>query len=73
MTIKTGRFGQLTVGDDETIVIPLGILGGLAAVALLKEVEERQSGAALLPLDRTMEWPPTSRCPTVPVPVPNDT
>jgi flagellar assembly factor FliW len=25
--IKTGRFGQLTVGDDETILIPQGILG----------------------------------------------
>jgi len=25
--VKTGRFGQLTVGDDETISIPLGILG----------------------------------------------
>jgi flagellar assembly factor FliW len=25
--IKTGRFGQLTVGDDETIFIPQGILG----------------------------------------------
>ena len=27
MTIKTGRFGQLTVGDDEIIQIPQGILG----------------------------------------------
>lgn len=27
MTIKTGRFGQLTVGNDETIRIPQGILG----------------------------------------------
>ena len=27
MIIKTGRFGQLTVGDDETIQIPQGILG----------------------------------------------
>jgi flagellar assembly factor FliW len=25
--IKTGRFGQLTVGDDETIHVPQGILG----------------------------------------------
>jgi flagellar assembly factor FliW len=25
--IKTGRFGQITVGDDETILIPQGILG----------------------------------------------
>jgi len=25
--IKTGRFGQLTVGDDETVLIPGGILG----------------------------------------------
>jgi flagellar assembly factor FliW len=25
--IKTGRFGQLTVGDDEIILIPQGILG----------------------------------------------
>jgi flagellar assembly factor FliW len=25
--IKTGRFGQLTVGDDETILVPQGILG----------------------------------------------
>lgn len=27
MIIKTGRFGQLSVGDDETISIPQGILG----------------------------------------------
>ena len=27
MIIKTGRFGQLTVGDDETVIIPQGILG----------------------------------------------
>ncbi|MBY0469816.1 flagellar assembly protein FliW [bacterium] len=27
MIIKTGRFGQLTVGDDERIRIPQGILG----------------------------------------------
>ena len=27
MIIKTGRFGQLTVGDEETILIPQGILG----------------------------------------------
>lgn len=27
MIIKTGRFGQLTVGDDETILVPQGILG----------------------------------------------
>lgn len=27
MIIKTGRFGQLTVGEDETISIPQGILG----------------------------------------------
>lgn len=27
MIIKTGRFGQLSVGDDETILIPQGILG----------------------------------------------
>ena len=27
MIIKTGRFGQLTVGDDETVIIPHGILG----------------------------------------------
>lgn len=27
MIIKTGRFGQLTVGDDEIIKIPQGILG----------------------------------------------
>lgn len=27
MIIKTGRFGQLTVGDDETVLIPQGILG----------------------------------------------
>ncbi len=27
MIIKTGRFGQLTVGDDEIIEIPQGILG----------------------------------------------
>lgn len=27
MIIKTGRFGQITVGDDETILIPQGILG----------------------------------------------
>jgi len=25
--VQTGRFGQLTVGNDETIVIPQGILG----------------------------------------------
>jgi flagellar assembly factor FliW len=25
--VKTGRFGQLTVGDDERILIPQGILG----------------------------------------------
>jgi flagellar assembly factor FliW len=25
--IETGRFGQLTVGNDETIVIPQGVLG----------------------------------------------
>jgi flagellar assembly factor FliW len=25
--IKTGRFGQLTVGNDETILVPQGILG----------------------------------------------
>ncbi|MGK5082225.1 flagellar assembly protein FliW [Bdellovibrionota bacterium FG-1] len=27
MIIKTGRFGQLTVGDDEMIKIPSGIMG----------------------------------------------
>ncbi|MCM2323167.1 MAG: flagellar assembly protein FliW [Oligoflexia bacterium] len=27
MIIKTGRFGQLTVGDDEIIEIPQGLLG----------------------------------------------
>ncbi len=27
MIVKTGRFGQLTVGDDEIIQIPQGILG----------------------------------------------
>ncbi len=27
MIIKTGRFGQLTIGDDEKIVIPQGIFG----------------------------------------------
>ncbi len=27
MIIKTGRFGQLTVGDDEKILIPNGVLG----------------------------------------------
>ena len=27
MIVKTGRFGQLNVGDDETIKIPQGILG----------------------------------------------
>ncbi len=27
MIIETGRFGQLTVGDDEKILIPQGILG----------------------------------------------
>ncbi len=27
MIIKTGRFGQITVGDDEIILIPQGILG----------------------------------------------
>lgn len=27
MIVKTGRFGQLTVGDDEIIRIPQGILG----------------------------------------------
>lgn len=27
MIVKTGRFGQLTVGDDEIIEIPLGVLG----------------------------------------------
>ena len=27
MTVKTGRFGQLTVGNDETIMIPQGVLG----------------------------------------------
>ena len=27
MIVQTGRFGQLTVGSDETIVIPQGILG----------------------------------------------
>ncbi len=27
MIVKTGRFGQLTVGDDEKIIIPQGILG----------------------------------------------
>ncbi len=27
MIVKTGRFGQLTVGDDEKIRIPQGILG----------------------------------------------
>lgn len=27
MIVKTGRFGQLTVGDDEIISIPNGILG----------------------------------------------
>ena len=27
MIIETGRFGQLTVGNDESIIIPQGILG----------------------------------------------
>lgn len=27
MVVKTGRFGQLTVGDDEIIKIPQGLLG----------------------------------------------
>ena len=27
MVIKTGRFGQLTVGDDEIITIPQGVFG----------------------------------------------
>ena len=27
MIIKTGRFGQLTVGNDEQVVIPQGLLG----------------------------------------------
>ena len=27
MTVKTGRFGQLSAGDDEIITIPQGILG----------------------------------------------
>ena len=27
MIIKTGRFGQLTIGDDEVIKVPQGILG----------------------------------------------
>lgn len=27
MIAKTGRFGQLTVGDDECIIIPQGLLG----------------------------------------------
>jgi flagellar assembly factor FliW len=27
VVVKTGRFGQLTVGDDERIVIPQGLLG----------------------------------------------
>lgn len=27
MIVKTGRFGQLTIGDEEIIQIPLGVLG----------------------------------------------
>lgn len=27
MIVKTGRFGEITVGDDEKVVIPQGILG----------------------------------------------
>lgn len=27
MVVKTGRFGQLTVGEDEKIIIPQGLLG----------------------------------------------
>src|SRR4051794_5053969 len=27
VTLETGRFGQLTVGNDETISIPQGVLG----------------------------------------------